>query len=99
MNKIASLFAISGQVFRGELEDAFDTGSSIALRNTSFFNLWWSRTALDYMLLFHVREWMSPGTLKRSERRMKKDYNQEYFKLGGVDLTPSRNIKHGGGFN
>ncbi len=54
--------------------------------------LWYTRAALDWTLLYHVREWMSPGTLRRMERKMKKDFNQDML------ISPSRHIRKGGGF-
>lgn len=41
---------------------------------------------------------MSPGTLRRTECKMKEDFNQTYFRLGSLDLTPSHIIRKGGGF-
>ena len=41
---------------------------------------------------------MSPGTLRRTERKMKEDFNQTYFRLDSLDLTPSHIIRKGGGF-
>ena len=66
--------------------------------NAPFVNLWYTRGALDYLLFFHLREALSPGTLKRAERKLKEEFNQGYFKIGGLDLTPSHNIRKGGGF-
>lgn len=52
--------------------------------HTPFINLFYTKTALDYLVLYHLQEWANPGYLRRMERRVKKDNGQEYF------LPPSR---------
>jgi len=47
--------------------------------NIPFLNLFYIKTAFDYMIGFQIMETMNPGVLKRVEKRMKKDYNQEYL--------------------
>ena len=42
-------------------------------------NLFYIKTIFDYMIGFQIMETMNPGVLKRVEKRMKKDYNQEYL--------------------
>jgi hypothetical protein len=62
------------------------------MNNTPFVNLWYTRIALDYSILYHLQEMASPGYLRRVERRMKKEYNQEHI------IPPSTVIKRGGGY-
>ena len=47
--------------------------------NIPFMNLFYIKTVYDYLIGFNMMETMSPGALKRVEKRMKKDYNQEYL--------------------
>ena len=47
--------------------------------NIPFLNLFYIKAAFDYMIGFQLMETMNPGVLKRVEKRMKKDYNQEYL--------------------
>ncbi len=47
--------------------------------NIPFLNLFYVKTVFDYMIGFQLMETMNPGVLKRVEKRMKKDYNQEYL--------------------
>jgi hypothetical protein len=47
--------------------------------NIPFLNLFYIKTAFDYMIGFQLMETMNPGILKRVEKRMKDDYNQEYL--------------------
>lgn len=98
ITNLSKAFNVTSNAFQGE----FGTAGEIALRmawdNTPFINLWYTRMALDYLIQYHLREMMSPGTLKKSERKMKREMNQTYLKIGGIDLTPSHVIKRGGGF-
>lgn len=94
----SQIMPITGQLVRGEWKDAGEDALRWGLNNTPFLNLWYTRYAMDYLFLFHIREILSPGTLARSERKAKEEYNQKYLKLGDVDLTPSKHIKRGGGF-
>jgi hypothetical protein len=82
------------QIGSGLIHGTADKADAVRLLmdNTPFINLWYTRAALDYAILFHVREMLSPGTLAKTERRMKEEYNQKYI------LPPSSVIKRGGGF-
>lgn len=94
----SQVLPISGQLVRGELEGAGEDALRLGINSTPFINLWYTRGALDYLLLFHIREALSPGTLARSERKLREEYNQTYLQLGPVDLTPSHLVRRGGGF-
>jgi hypothetical protein len=43
-----------------------------AINNTPFVNLWYTRTVLDYLLIWHMQEMMNPGFQRRYEKRMQK---------------------------
>jgi len=47
--------------------------------NIPFLNIFYIKSAYDYLLGHQIMETMNPGVLKRVEKRMKKDYNQEYL--------------------
>jgi hypothetical protein len=47
--------------------------------NTPFLNLFYTRMALDHLILFKVQEAMNPGYLKRMESRVKQDNNQSFW--------------------
>jgi hypothetical protein len=51
----------------------------LALGNTPGLNIWWLRTGLDFLILNALQDMISPGTLQRRERRLKKDFGQEYL--------------------
>jgi len=46
---------------------------------TPFANLFYIKAPLDYLILNSMREALSPGYLRRQEKRMKQDYGQGYY--------------------
>jgi len=64
---------------RGEGGKAGKAAYRAVSSNIPFMNLFYIKTVYDYLIGFNMMETMSPGALKRVERRMKKDYNQEYL--------------------
>lgn len=64
----------------GEADFASDLVNFIQYNNPiAPMNLWYTRTALNYLFWYRLREALNPGSLRRSERRMKRENNQEYF--------------------
>ena len=57
-------------------------------KSIPFLNLFYIKSIYDYMIGYQLAETMNPGVLKRVEKRMKKDYNQEY-----LFTKPSKNNK------
>lgn len=47
--------------------------------NTPFINLFYTRAALDYLILYQLQENMNPGFLRRMEQRMKRENQQEFM--------------------
>lgn len=50
---------------------------NVALQNTPFVNLWYTRPALEYLVLGALHESLSPGYQRRQERRRLEDFGQE----------------------
>jgi hypothetical protein len=50
-----------------------------ALNNTPFANLFYTRAAMNHLFIYRLQEEMNPGYLRRMERRVKKENNQEFF--------------------
>ena len=71
---ITSLFA---KFVRGE--NAAKDAVKFAMRNTPYANLFYTRAAADYMVLHGLMETMDSGYLSRMEKKLKKDYDQEYY--------------------
>ena len=57
-------------------------------QSVPFLNLFYIKTAFDYLIGYQMLETLNPGILKRMEKRMKKDYNQ-----GFLLTKPSRKFK------
>ncbi len=47
--------------------------------NTPFANLFWTEQAMNYMIWNGAMEWSDPGYMRRMQRRIKREYNQEYW--------------------
>lgn len=60
-------------------DDPSASALSLVLNNTPGLNLFYSRIALDYMFLYDIRESLNPGYLRRMERRIKKQNNQDFM--------------------
>jgi hypothetical protein len=73
-------------------DDVAATALRLALNNTPFINMFYSRLALDYLILFQLQEMANPGYLKRRERQLKKEQGQQF-----ILPAPSRVIPRGGG--
>lgn len=58
-----------------------DAGDALrlAVNNTPFANLFYTRIALDYLFLYDVQEAIAPGTLRRMEQRVQKDNGQTFL--------------------
>jgi hypothetical protein len=79
----------------GTFRKGGDTGAEafrLLLNNTPGYNLFYTKWMLDYGLVYRAQEAMNPGYLRRMERRVKKDKDQEYL------IPPSSVIPRGGGF-
>lgn len=81
-----------------ELWTRFRTGEDLAaqtlrmaINNTPFQNLFYTRTALDFMFLYQMQETVNPGYLGRLENRIMRENNQRFF------IPPTSKIPYGGG--
>ena len=75
--------------------DGEDFGAKLfraGLNNAPFVNLFYTRMALDWLVLYHVQEALNPGYLERFERTVARDSGQ------GFVVPPSSAIARGGGF-
>lgn len=89
---VGDAMSIAGEVMRGDFASAGEDGLRLAIGNTPYVNLWYTKAALDWLIIYHLREWMSPGTLEREAKRIKKDFGQEFI------INPHTKIKKGGGW-
>ena len=49
------------------------------LNHTPFINLFYTRIALDYMIIYRMQEALNPGYLRRMERRVEKENGQTFL--------------------
>lgn len=66
-------------------------GLKAVVNSTPYANLFYTRVALDYLVLYQLQEALDPGSLRRMEQRIRKENNQEFI------VSPSRAIPRGGG--
>ena len=52
---------------------------SLFKNNTPFLNLFYTRAALDYLVLYDTQEAISPGSLKRMERKVREEGGQNFL--------------------
>lgn len=72
----ANVIALAQRARAGEAKAA--DGLNLILNNTPFINLWYTRPALDALVLNEVREMASPGYLGRQNQRLRKETGQSY---------------------
>lgn len=61
-----------------DLDDPRSSAFYLAKSNLPFLNLWYTKTALNYLFMWGIQERISPGYLHRMVRRVNKN-NQHYF--------------------
>ena len=82
---------VAGPTF-GAIDDIFRTmhkfargdevaaeATKFAMRNTPFVNLFYTKAALDYLVLHGFSEMANPGYLRRMEKRFKDQGGQDFF--------------------
>ena len=72
-------------------EDVAANVMRMAMNNTPFINLFYTRMALDYLILYQLQEMANPGYLQRMEARIARENDQRFY------LPPSSVIPYGGG--
>ena len=73
--KVAAIF---NYITKGEFSKAGKQGYLSIKENIPFLNLFYLKTAFDYAIGYQIMETLSPGYLKRMEKRMK-DSGQEFL--------------------
>jgi len=73
------LIAAIKYAMTGEGDKAAKETYKAVSKSIPFLNLFYIKAIYDYMIGYQLMETMNPGVLKRVEKRMKKDYNQEYL--------------------
>lgn len=74
---VSDLYDLYQRVKSGD--DAAAQAFRVAINNTPFLNLFYTRTALDYLLLYRIQEAMNPGYLRRMQRNIEKQNAQTFW--------------------
>lgn len=72
------------RIMRGD--DVASSAFRLAVNNTPFLNLFYIRTAMDYLVLYQIQEALNPGSVRRMERRVRQENAQEFW------LPPSQAV-------
>ncbi len=73
----AEVVALGQGLVRGN-KDAGDA-LRLAIDNTPFLNLFYTRILLNYLVLYQMQEAMAPGTLRRMEQRIESQNGQTFW--------------------
>jgi len=73
------LQAIKYALIDGEPGKSGKLAYRTTIANIPFLNVFYTKAAFDYLIGHKMTEFMSPGVLKRVEKRMEKDYNQGFL--------------------
>jgi len=68
-------------IMNGDYEKGGDILTKVGISNIPFANIPPLKAALDYAILNQLSETLSPGMLRRSENRLRKEKGQEYFMM------------------
>lgn len=60
-------------------DDSAAAAVRFGIQNTPFANLFYTRAALDYLVLHSIQEALNPGALRRMERRIEKENAQQFL--------------------
>ena len=77
LSRLDPIGRMYSRAMKGELEGA--EVFQFAKNNTPFLNLFYLRTALDYLFLYDIQENLNPGFLQRMEQRIMEDNGQEFI--------------------
>ncbi|MBO9502509.1 hypothetical protein [Brevundimonas sp. A19_0] len=76
------LFAIVNRAVWGDMDEKADAGGDLAkfaVTSAPGANLFYTRAALDYLVLYRMQEAMSPGYLERWEKRVREREASEFL--------------------
>lgn len=77
VGKAESLYSLYGRVREGD--DASAAAFWNVVRNVPGNNLFYTKLALDYLVLWNMQEWVNPGSIRRMERRVERENGQTFF--------------------
>ena len=81
----ADVLKLWASVREGKTDNITKNSFRMLVSNTPYANLFYTKTALDYLFIYGIMEKSNPGYLSRMERKVEKETDQEYY------IPPSRN--------
>ena len=79
LSDVGNVAKAVSQAFQGDIDKSATTLTRGVIQNIPYINLFYTRAALDYLILHQLYEFLSPNYTKRMEKRLKRDYGQEFF--------------------
>jgi len=70
---------IYSDVLAGNMDAVTKNATRFAVSNTPGLNLFYTKAAVDYLFIYGLMEKTNPGFLRRMERRMEKENEQEFY--------------------
>tara|TARA_R110000823_G_C15949164_1_gene501411 strand:- start:17 stop:2638 length:2622 start_codon:yes stop_codon:yes gene_type:complete len=75
----ADVLKLWTSVREGNVDAVTTKGFRFLVSNTPYINLFYTKTALDYLFIYGMMEKANPGYLNRMEKKMQKDAGQDYY--------------------
>ena len=79
ISEAAKVYKILDYIKDGNIDAAQRQAYKSVIGNVPFLNLFYLKTVFDYAIGYQMMETLSPGYLRRMERQMKRDSNQEFL--------------------
>ena len=79
ISEAGKLYKVFDYVKEGNIDAAQRQAYKSVIGNIPFLNLFYAKTAFDYAIGYQMMETLSPGYLRRIEREMKKNGDQEFL--------------------
>ena len=76
---IDDIARIYNNVLSGDVDAITKNATRFAISNTPGYNLFYTKTALDYLFIYGLMEHSNPGYLRRMEKRMQRDMEQDFY--------------------
>ena len=76
---IDDIFRIYSDVLAGDMDAVTKNGARFAKSHVPGLNLFYTKAAFDYLFVYGLMEQTNPGFLRRMERRMKRENEQEFY--------------------
>lgn len=90
VSELERLTTIVNKAVSGDPEKVDDIPNDLinaAKANTPFLNLFYARTALDYLIFWRLQEAVNPGSVERYEKRIERETGSDFY------ISPSESVR------